>query len=56
MGDLRQAEGLQQRGKVHPEPAAVTAAQAVPAPDGVVGGPAPRLDRTLGGSIMRLPG
>src|ERR1700730_2818344 len=52
MGDLGQAEFLEQRRQVHPEPAAVPVAQAVPAPDRVVRGPSPRLHRALGGRLL----
>src|SRR5271165_7199416 len=52
VGDLGEAEFLEQRRQVHPEPAAVTAAQAVPAADGVIGGPSPRLHRPLGGGLL----
>ena len=52
VGDLGQAERLEQRRQVHPEPAPVTAAQAVPAADRVVGGPPPRLHRAVGGGLL----
>src|SRR5215472_7679874 len=49
--DLGQAERLQQRREVHAEPAAVPLAQAVPAADRVIRGPAPSLDRPVGGRL-----
>ena len=49
---LDQPERLEQRRQVHPEPAAVALAQAVPAADRVVLGPAPALDRAVLGRLL----
>jgi two-component system, OmpR family, sensor kinase len=53
--ELGEAERLQQRGHVHAEPAAIALAQPVPAADRVADGPAPCLDRALGG-VLALVG
>ena len=47
-----QPERLEQRRQVHAEAAAVALAQAVPAADRVVRGPAPGLDRAVGGRLL----
>jgi two-component system, OmpR family, sensor kinase len=52
VGEFGEAQRLQQRGQVQAKPAAVALAQAVPAADRVVGGPAPGLDRALGGGLV----
>lgn len=52
VGDLGEAERLEQRRQVHGEPATVTVAQAVPPTDRIVRGPAPRLDRAWPGLFL----
>ena len=54
--ELDQAEPLEQRREVHPEPAAVALALAVPAAHRVVLGPAERLDGALGRGLLLVGG
>ena len=56
MGDLGQAERLEQRWEVHAEPATVAVSQPIPTADRVVRRPPPGLDGALGRGLLLIGG